>query len=927
MEYNFQGLTTFQVDASRSTHGTNQLTPPESESFFDKLQDNFKDPMIIILMVALGLVTILAIAGFAEWYEGVGIAAAVVLATLVSTISEYNNEQTFQKLQAEAARIQVTVFRDGEIVIVNIDDVVVGDRVLLQAGDKIPADGVLVQGQLHVNQAVFTGEARPVSKRPGAAQADGVVREDPHLLYRGTVVDDGEGVLEVQRVGDQTSFGRLAADLQTEDREGPLRVKLKQLALDISRFGYLGASLIAAAFIFKVVFMDNGFDGTQILIYLSDWRQVLYDGATAIILAVIIIVVAVPEGLPMMIAIVLAQNMRKLLNAAVLVRQLLGVETAGSLNVLFCDKTGTITKGQLEVAGWAAIHRVAGQAKIEEISDFDAIPFQARLLLDLALRESSACVVNPNAGHTGTCLAGGNATDRTLMAFIHADQRQALYDRQAASEGEVPRGLLAGLGDRPLQLLTHVPFNTSRKYSACTVAWQSDRGLTLVKGAPEKLLQQTRHTCDADGVRHPFTAEEQALLQAWIDRRTAEGNRIIAVAASTEPLEDDNRLPAELDLVGLLFIRDDARPEAREALQSLQGAGINVVMLTGDSAGTARAIARRVGLIDGRPDDLVLDNIDISPSNQASGTRIAPEELIRALKHQKLKIVSRCRPEDKKMLIKSAQEAGLVVGMTGDGVNDAPALRNADVGFGLGSGTEVAKEAAEIVILDDNIQSITRAVYYGRTIYRNIQRFITFQLTVNISAILVAFLGPFLGFRLPLTMIQLLWVNLIMDTLAALAFSGEPPLPQYMREAPKARTEKLITREMWSSILVNGGFIAALSVFFLTSGWIQGLFRNEAAFLTGFFAMFVFINNWNKFNVRVDGVNLLHHIWQNPLFIKVVGLIFIIQIALTWLGGDVFRTIPLNGLEWTVVTLLSLTIIPLDLLRKHFFNRKTNPFT
>ncbi len=890
MEYNFEGLTSHEVDTSRERFGDNRLTPRHSETFFEKLCENFKDPMIVILMVALGLVTVLAATGFAEWYEGVGIAMAVALATLVSTTSEYKNEQTFQKLQEEASRIQVTVFRDGHIRTIPIEDVVTGDRVLLQAGDKIPADGMLVNGRIRVNQAVFTGEARALGKTPGTAEAGTFALDNPHLVYRGCVVDDGEGVMEVQLVGDGTYFGKLATELQVEDRQGPLRVKLNKLAVDIARFGYIGASFIAAAFIFKVVFMDNGFDLQNILTYLANWQHALYDATTAVILAVIIIVVAVPEGLPMMIAIVLAQNMRKLLDSSVLVRQLLGVETAGSLNVLFCDKTGTITRGQLEVAGWAGMRKLDDHMLIVEHTRFEDIPPQSRLLLDMALRESSSCVINPDAGREGECMAGGNATDRTLMRFIHAGSTKALYS------------------DQPVQLLAHIPFNTERKYSACTVAREDGQTLTLVKGAPEALLSNLAGYYDQTGTLHPPSAAYRQSLENWLAPRTDEGNRIIAVAATSAPLTGDEHLPEELWLIGMLFIRDEAREEARSAITILQGAGINVIMLTGDSAGTARAIARTAGLIDDRKEYLLLDSIHKTGVDAAT--------LEAALRDQQLRIVSRCRPEDKKMLVKSAQGVGLVVGMTGDGVNDAPALRNADVGFGMGSGTEVAKEAAEIVILDDNIQSIARAVYYGRTIYRNIQRFITFQLTVNVSAILIAFLGPFLGFRLPLTIIQLLWVNLIMDTLAALAFSGEPPLFKYMREKPKAREEALITPRMWSAILLNGGFIAILCIIFLTSTRMQNLFSSEAAFLTGFFTLFVFLNNWNKFNVRVDGLNLLEHITQNKAFLKVVGLIFAVQIALTWFGGDVFRTVPLNAFEWTVVTLFSLSIIPLDLVRK-----------
>ena len=281
-----------------------------------------------------------------------------------------------------------------------------------------------------------------------------------------------------------------------------------------------------------------------------------------------------------------------------------------------------------------------------------------------------------------------------------------------------------------------------------------------------------------------------------------------------------------------------------------------------------------------------------------------------------MKVVARCLPSDKTRLVKVAQEMGMVVGMTGDGVNDGPALSNADIGFGLGSGTEVAKEAADIVVLDDNIRSIENAVHYGRTIYRSIQKFITFQLTVNVAAISIAFIGPFLGFKLPLTMIQLLWVNLIMDTLAALAFSGEPPLPDHMEEKPKKRDENIITSGMWQSILFNGFFMTAVCLVFLKSKWIGELFTGPEAFMTAFFGVFVFLNNFNKFNVRVEGMNLLAHIFLNKGFIRVVGMIFLIQIVITYAGGEMFRTVPLALHEWFWVVVFSIVIIPFDLLRK-----------
>jgi len=884
LEYNFEGLTPQQVEQSRKEHGSNAITPQEVEGFWDKLIDNFKDPMIVILVVALVIVTILAVTGYAKWYEGVGIAAAVILATLVSTASEYKNEQTFQKLQEEASKISVNVFREGHIKKTNIDDIVVNDRILLQPGDKIPADGKVITGHIRVNQAMFTGEPLAVLKLTGNPGDDTKNLDDPHLLFRGTTVEDGEAVMEVERVGDKTHFGELAKELKTEDREGPLRVKLGSLAQAISKFGYIGASFIAASFIFKSALMDNQFQSDLIFSYITNWQQLIYDITTAAILAVIIIVVAVPEGLPMMIAIVLSQNMRKLLTSNVLVRQLLGIETAGSLNILFCDKTGTITKGELKAVNFISVTPTV----LKEHTKFDDIPQRLKELLDLSLRKNTSSVIDPSAEKESERIIGGNLTERSLLRFIGACIREPLAKKDYPVEKELQ-------------------FNSIRKFSAAQLSIEDNKIFTLIKGAPEKILEKCTAYYDEAGNIQGLSSELKARLDAEMNTRSEEGYRLIAFGTTENILEENNNshLPESLTLLGFISIRDTLRKEAKPAIDNLHHAGIQVVMLTGDRLGTAKAIARDVGLLSSEK-DVIMESSELS--------RLSDEALKSVLPN--LKIIARCLPADKKRLVKITQDMGLVVGMTGDGVNDAPALSNSDIGFGMGSGSEVAKEASSIVILDDNIHSIANAVHYGRTIYRSIQKFITFQLTVNVSAITIAFLGPFLGFDLPLTMIQLLWINLIMDTLAALAFSGEPPLEKHMQEKPKSREEKIITKDMWASILMNGFFAAGFSIFFLKSDFIRSLFHSEAAFLTAFFGFFVFLHNFNKFNVRVEEMNLFHHIFENNGFLKVVGLIFSVQILIVYFGGDMFRTVPLLISEWIYITMLSFLIIPFDLLRK-----------
>jgi len=834
-------------------------------------------------MVALGIVTALAVFGFAEWYEGVGIAAAVALAAFVATASEFKNEQTFQKLQEEASKIFINTFRGGSLKQIGIDDIVTGDIVLLQPGDKIPADGKVIQGKVKVNQAALTGEAEAVTKKAGEANLSDLT--DTHAVFRGTSVEDGEAAMEVMVVGDKTHLGLLAKDLQADERLGPLRVKLAKLADDISRFGYIGASCIALAFMFKAIWLDNGGDTALMMAYLSNWHKLVYDIVTALILSVIIIVVAVPEGLPMMIAVVLAQNMRKLLKSNVLVRQLMGMETSGSLNILFSDKTGTITMGQLEAVGFMTVEDQGGTLK--NYDKFERMPLSLMPLLDISVRENTSCVVNCNAEKETERILGGNTTERAMLKFIRADVN-------ACAEPDA-------------ELLSQVLFNSSRKFSAVRIKRADGKEMTLVKGAPEKILEKSGSYFAPDGQALALNESAKRSILSQTDEKADAGIRLIAIGITEKPMPDSmEEIPDGLVLLGFGLIRDDLRKESRPAIDTLRNAGIHVVMLTGDRTGTAKAIAKDAGLYTAETD------VAIESSDMA---KLSDEELKKLL--PRLSVVSRCLPQDKTRLVKVAQEAGLVVGMTGDGVNDSPALSNADIGFGLGSGTEVAKEASSIVVLDDNIQSITSAVHYGRTIYRSIQKFITFQLTVNVSAISIAFLGPFLGFNMPLTVIQLLWVNLVMDTLAALAFSGEPPLASHMKEKPKKRDEAIITAGMWSSILFNGFFMTVLCVLFLKTEGVRELFASQESFMTAFFAFFVFLNNFNKFNVRVEGFNLFAHIFENNGFLKVVGMIFLIQILITYFGGEMFRTVALQPVEWLYVVAFSIIIIPFDLLRKY----------
>jgi len=883
MKFTYRGLTDQEVEASRARHGSNAVASQAVETFWDKLRGNLQDPIIIILVVALAITVLLWLFGHGEWYESVGIAFAVVIATFVATWSEHSNEQSFQKLMEEASLIVVKTFRNGHLTEIPIGDLVVGDYVLLQPGDTVPTDGRLIAGHAEVDEAALTGESEPVKKTAGPEGTDPALEE--HRLFRAGLLVDGECVMQASAVGDQTRYGQTMKELlSAEDRLSPLQHKLTVLGGQIAWFGYIGAAFIFAAFLFNNMFL-------QADSFAAYWGQaggiILKDFITAAILAIIVIVVAVPEGLPMMIAMVLAINMKKLLSVKVLVRKLLGIETAGSLNVLFTDKTGTLTQGRLSVSAFLT----GSGIRHEQLAE---IPQPVRDRAGFALRNNTSAVIDTSDPNDPK-MVGADRTEQALLRFV------------------MP--YLAATGN--VEIVEVIPFNSTRKFSATQVT--GDQTLTLVKGAPEVILQNCSRYLDADGsaidLGHPDA------LQTAMSELSSRAMRLLAVAVTDAPIDADRKaLPPNLTLVGVFGMRDELRETSYASVKAAKNAGIHVIMITGDAKETAQAIAKDVGLLEDDPQAIILTSAELA--------QLSDEEVKQKLPH--LYVVARAFPTDKSRLVKLTKELGLVVGMTGDGVNDAPAVKNADVGFAMGSGTEMTKESGDIVILDDNFSSLTKAVLYGRTLFKSIRKFLIFQLTVGISAVLVAFLGPFFGHDLPLTMTQLLWINIIMDTLAGLAFAGEAALQRYMLEKPLPRDERLISADMWSAILLNGGMVALFSMLFLTSDWTHALFAGGGAltadakattFATAFFTFFVFLHIFNTFNARTQSLNLLEHFFDNRLFPVIIPLIVAIQVFFITFGGDVLRTVGLSVAEWITVLLLAVVIIPLDLLRKTVRNR------
>ncbi len=919
---NFQGLTDQQVEQSRAENGTNKLSELRGETFWDKLKGNFGDPMIKILIVALIInvvIYILSVTGVihadVEWYEPLGIAIAVCLATFVSTISEYNNETAFQKLQEEASKILCKVFRNGNIVEISIDDIVVDDVVLLQSGDKIPADGILIDGDLKVDQSVLNGEAKEATKKvmPDDYKDESVALDtlNPYKIFRGTIVCSGNAVMKVVTVGDKSEYGKIATELQQDDdRESPLKVKLSGLANGISKFGYIGGIAIAVALLFSRIFLESG--GASIYFSLAPTdltAKLIADVLDSVILAVIIIVMAVPEGLPLMIAIVSALNMSKMLKDNVLVRKIAGIETAGSLNILFSDKTGTITKGKLEVVTF-----VDGYGT--DFKAYEEVTGKMGDLLTMSIFDNTTAVVN------GKKVVGGNATERAVVGF-------------AAGKGKSVEA----------EKIASIPFNSDNKYSATTVKYQG-KTMTLIKGAPEKILQKCSYFFDKDG--NKISIADNWIVEEKIDELAKRAIRVLAIAIADEELEDEKLPDGKWTYLGILGIRDEVRPESVTAIKEVQGAGVQVVMITGDRKDTAVAIATEAGLLNCE-NPVILTSDELAVMSDDEIKNVLPQ----------IRVIARALPSDKSRLVRLAQELNLVAGMTGDGVNDSPALKKADVGFAMGGGTEVAKEASDIVIMDDNFNSIDKAILYGRTIFNSIRKFIIFQLTINVTAVAISFICPLLGMENPLTITQILWVNLVMDTLAALAFGGEPALHRYMAEKPKSRDEAIVSKNMWSQIFTGAAWAFIISLCFLLITPLQNIFLNQDAaqytaytdsvsstdavimaptpanaggtttaadlfkfMFTGYFALFIFIAVFNAFNARTDRLNLFDNISKNSGFLKIIGIIALIQIIMTYLGRDIMNCYGLNAVQWLVVIGLAITIIPVDLIRKLIVNRK-----
>lgn len=882
-----KGLNDQQVRQSREKYGNNVIPDSEPTTFWAEFKETFSDPMIKILLFIAGLMVVMFFLGYAEIYEPIGTVVAVLIVAFVTAKTGVASDTKYRELKNSTKKDVCKVYRNSMVTVIEVDDVVVGDKVLLQSGDKIPADGILVEGDLRVDNSALNGEAEECKKFAtdiSTEMTDDITGDtfvDKYSLFRGAVVFDGTGVLDVRKVGLKTMMGKMAEEMQEDEVDSPLKVKLGKLAHQISTFGYIGAFVIAVFYMAYFVLNAGGIEQ-----YLSiGWAEILKNVIDAVSLAIVIIVCAVPEGLPLMISLVLMQNTSKMLDHNVLVRKAEGIETAGSLNILFSDKTGTITKGMLEVVEFF-------------MPNGDTIPIdnlglhsKVKALLDISIGKNTASMFDAN--HK---VIGGNATDQALMKFIGEETYNVLTNESEYS------------------VTNSQGFNSSNKFSQVEI---KELGKTFYKGAPEKFLSIATKALDEDGNEVELNFDE---INEKINTLASRAMRVLAFGYSNSSMTE-NAINDDVVLIGFVAIRDDVRPEAKMAIKEVMDAGIQVVMITGDRLETAVSIAEDAGLIQNQSDK-ALTSTELNS--------LSDDEIKSMIKD--IRVIARALPTDKSRMVRICQEMNLVVGMTGDGVNDSPALKRADVGFAMGSGTEAAKEAGKIVVLDDNFRSIKDAILYGRTIYHNILKFCKFQLVINVAAVVVSAIAPFFGVDEPLKVTHLLFVNLVMDGLGAIMLGNEPAKEKYMEEAPRRRDESIVSKKMMAQILTMGAWLVVISFAFLKLPFFDQFFNTEEQKLTAYFVLFILSALFNGFNVRDEKFAIFSGLNENTGFLKVFFVIIAVQACIVNAGlvnldifkwiGEMFSCVPFGITGWVVVIILGFTMIPVDIVRKCIVGNK-----
>ena len=861
------GLSSAEVAESKRLYGTNALSKKEPESLWSIFISALKDKWILILCSALFMKVILTILGIIfpalmkgnDVIEIISILAAIALSTGFSTISEYRNSSRSEALQEEYSKTYAKVLRNGKIESILTSEIVKGDIILVQAGDKIPVDGVIRSGSIKVSQAALNGEPRDEKKIATELDTYNEVTDYNNMwkVFMGSVVTSGEAYMEATVIGDATELGiinKSLTDSDEDERQDTSSLKLEQVA---NAIGKLGGSAAAIAAILHIIL---GIIRAEAAITPVG---ILFLVAEALMLLASIIIMAVPEGLPMMNNLVQSMNTESMYKKNILVSHKAAFSDSAYMDTLFSDKTGTITEGNLSL-----VEFILGFGGI--IGKIDSEEFIKAITLNNLSKVSAE----------GTAI-GSNNMDRALLTYA----LKCGYTTHPEWDDEVEE--VSG-------------FDSEKK--CATVKLKN--GTTLWKGATESIINNLTHYVNEDGEILEFTSEDKTALENSMKEQAKRTMKLLSVVRIT----GDQTI-----LYAVLCLRDNVRRDAIETVKILNTAGIQVVMVTGDAEETAVAIAREAGIYKDTVNDLVLTHEELEA--------MSDNELMNKIHH--LRVVSRAKPMDKKRLVSIAQQMEHVCGMTGDGVNDAPALKQADVGFAMGDGTAVAQEAGDVIILNNSLTSIKDCILNSRTMAKSVSKFLIFQLTVNVSTLLMNIIAPILGWMEPFSIVEILWINLIMDTLAALAFGGEPILDRYMQEKPAKRTDNILTGYIKSAIGVAGVFITLGSIVILENiGGILDFVRpvdcaNVDLFdRTFMFAFFIYSIIFNSLNTRSEKFNLFEHISENKKFIGVMGGIFVMQTILLQVGGAVFGTTPLTVRAFVVAIILALLIIPVDMVRK-----------
>ena len=951
------GLSSAEVEASRRAHGTNQLTPPERDPWWKELLEKFTDPLIVILMVAavISFIPVIFVPGH-SWVESAGIVGAVLLATTVGFVNEYKANKEFDILNKVNDVTPVRVLRDGKHISIPKNELVVGDIVTLETGEEVPADGVVLEScSLHVDQSSLTGESLPVRKHAESGEEPLPGAYAANIVLRSTMVTEGHGVICVTHVGDATEIGKVArAAAEEDDTKSPLNQQLDDLSKGINVVGssiafFLFVSLVAHDTItgsFALAPTQWGFLGVVIaavaVALLRVWYPILQDllgymrielpapglveaegllpwlkcfvgglvlfgaGVGCMIgadwlsadpatwlpsavaeslllyfmIAITLIVVAVPEGLPMSVTLSLAYSMRKMARQNNLVRQMDACETIGAATVVCSDKTGTLTLNRMSVKE-CYFPQLAEQG--------------SRAAIYNLLAEGVALNSTADLAADGAVL--GNVTEGAMLRYLR--EQGTGYDALRSS----------------VRVLSQLPFSGVNKFMAtCVESSVAGKPVIHIKGAPEIILARCSSTWEGE-----LSDSKRQAIAEDISACQRKAMRVLALAYKEQSAQDETSLQAacqDMVWLGFFAIQDPVREDVPAAVATCLAAGVDVKIVTGDNKETACQIGREIGLLPAGG--------ELSPGSVLTGDEFAAlSDTELAACARDIQVLSRAKPMDKLRLVSALQQQGQVVAVTGDGTNDAPALNHADVGLSMGiTGTSVAKEASDIILLDDSFSSITKAIKWGRSLYRNIQKFIVFQLTVNVAACGLAALGPFIGCELPLTVTQMLWVNLIMDTFAALALATEPPSDDVMQQQPRDKNAFIISPSMWRWILVFGlAFVAALVAYIkhITPGGAAPGVHEVTILFTGF----VMLQFWNLFNARVYGTShcFLKGLFKNMSFVGIALVILVGQILAVQFGGHIFRTEPLSLCEWLTIAAATCPVLIVGELVRFFSKR------